>query len=59
MGEINVSPEAVTARQALATLTQMGTMVTRKALDIQVQEGNELIKMMESSGVGQNVNTQG
>lgn len=60
MSGISVTAEGISANQAAATAVQMGTMVARKALDIQAQQGAALVNLMNSSaGLGQNLNTQG
>ena len=55
----SITPASVSAQQGAATASQYSTRITRKVLDLAVEEGRLLDQMIDSSGgVGQNINTQ-
>ncbi|HJV21975.1 MAG TPA: YjfB family protein [Holophagaceae bacterium] len=56
---VPVTPAAISAREQAQTRESFSTSVLRKSLDVQLQQGMDLAKMVaEAGGVGQNLNTQ-
>ncbi len=54
---MDVTPAGISAQQQAQLQANAGTLVLRKALDIQAQQAADLLQLMDTQrGVGQNLN---